>query len=89
VEQYRRERRIELVLEDHRFFDIRRWMIGADALDKPALGVDVYKDDATFEYNYGMVADDTRKWDDKMYFLPIPADEIQRSNENLSQNPGY
>jgi hypothetical protein len=88
-ERYRRERRIELALEDHRFFDIRRWKIGPDALDKPALGVDVYKDGASFDYIYAMVADNTRKWDDKMYFLPIPATEIQRSNNSLSQNSGY
>ena len=88
-ERYRRERRIELALEDHRFFDIRRWKIGPDALDKSALGVDVYKDGASFDYIYGMVADNTRKWDDKMYFLPIPATEIQRSNNSLTQNSGY
>jgi hypothetical protein len=88
-ERYRRERRIELALEDHRFFDIRRWKIGPESLDKPALGVDVYKAGASFDYIYGMVADNTRKWDDKMYFLPIPATEIQRSNNSLTQNSGY
>lgn len=89
LERYRRERRIELVLEDHRFFDIRRWEMGPEALGKPAMGVDVYKDGNTFEYHYNMVADNNRKWDDKLYFLPIPSAEIERSNNSLTQNPGY
>jgi hypothetical protein len=31
---------------------------------------------------------ENRRWDDKMYFLPIHRDEINR-NRNLVQNPGY
>ena len=29
-----------------------------------------------------------RKWDDKMYWLPIPKSEMDK-NPNLVQNPGY
>jgi hypothetical protein len=89
IERYRRERRVELVLEDHRFFDIRRWQIGPDALDIPAMGVNVYKNGAVIQYVYNKVADNTRNWDDKLYLLPIPAQEVQRSHEALTQNPGY
>ncbi len=44
-------------------------------------------------YNYTYVSVDnteneTRKWDDKMYFRPIARDEINR-NDKLVQNPGY
>jgi hypothetical protein len=31
---------------------------------------------------------ETRHWDDKMYFSPIPRDEINR-NALLKQNPGF
>ena len=31
---------------------------------------------------------ETRTWDDKMYFMPISRDEINRNNL-LIQNPGY
>ncbi|ARK12864.1 RagB/SusD family nutrient uptake outer membrane protein [Fibrella sp. ES10-3-2-2] len=89
VQRYRNERRVELVLEDHRFFDIRRWKIGPEAFNKPATGVDVYRNGTTTEYVYNYTADNSRKWDDKMYFLPIPYTEIQRSNGKLTQNPGY
>ena len=30
-DDYRNERRIEMVYEGQRFFDVRRWMIGSDA----------------------------------------------------------
>lgn len=30
-DRYRNERRIEMVYEDQRFFDVRRWMIGPQA----------------------------------------------------------
>ena len=89
LQRYRNERRVELVLEDHRFFDIRRWKIGPEAYNKPAMGVDVYRNGTATEYNYNYTADNLRKWDDKMYFLPIPYSEIQRSNSKLTQNPGY
>lgn len=89
LERYQRERRVELVLEDHRFFDIRRWKIGPDALDIPAMGVNVYRNGSTIQYVYDKVADDTRDWVDKMYLLPIPSQEIQRSHETLTQNPDY
>lgn len=90
LEDYRRERRIELVLEDHRFFDMRRWMMGSEMLDKPATGVDVLRNpDGSFAYNYSLVADQNRRWQNRMYFLPIPFNEIQRSNNRMTQNPGY
>ena len=31
LDRYRNERRIELAFEDHRFFDVRRWMIPEQA----------------------------------------------------------
>jgi starch-binding outer membrane protein, SusD/RagB family len=87
--RYRNERRVELVLEDLRFDDIRRWKIGPAALAKPAKGVDVYKNGAVIEYDYNYIADNLRAWNDKMYLLPIPYSEIQKSNSKLLQNPGY
>ena len=90
LEDYRNERRVEFALEEHRFFDIRRWQIGPDALNTPKMGVDVYKTQTgDFEYDYSLTADNNINWQDKMYFLPIPFDEIQRSGGALEQNPGY
>lgn len=48
-------------------------------------------DKAVYDYTYNPVENnetETRTWDDKMYFMPISRDEINR-NEQLTQNPGY
>ena len=51
-----------------------------------------YKYDPTvYDYTYTVVDNndnETRTWDDKMYFMPLSRDEINR-NELLVQNPGY
>ncbi|MBU2974698.1 RagB/SusD family nutrient uptake outer membrane protein [Zobellia sp. B3R18] len=51
-----------------------------------------YKYDPTvYDYSYNVVDNtdnETRTWDDKMYFMPISRDEINR-NDLLIQNPGY
>ena len=55
--------------------------------------VAVYKyDPNNYDYNYRVTPIDpgkeNRNWDDKIYFLPISRDEINRNNK-LVQNPGY
>ena len=48
-------------------------------------------DPTVYDYTYNVVdntENETRTWDDKMYFMPISRDEINR-NELLVQNPGY
>jgi len=55
--------------------------------------VTLYKYDPTsYDYQYKVVEMDpgkeNRAWLDKMYFLPIHRDEMNR-NKNLIQNPGY
>lgn len=87
--KYRNERRVEMAMEELRLDDIRRWKIGPAALGEPARGVRVLRNGTTMEYDYSLVVDAQRKWDDKMYLLPIPFAEIQKSNGKLVQNPGY
>lgn len=48
-------------------------------------------DPTVYDYTYTVVDNtqtETRVWADKMYFWPIPRDEMNR-NELLVQNPGY
>jgi len=90
--RYQNERRIELVFENHRFFDVRRWKIGPDAYH-PMHGVDVvYKlnpDHTTATIpTITPVQITTGTWDDKAYFLPIARSEMNK-NTKLVQNPGY
>jgi hypothetical protein len=48
-------------------------------------------DESRYTYTYTPTEDnslESRKWLDKMYFLPISRDEVQK-NSKLIQNPGY
>ena len=82
----RHERRIELVFEEHRFWDIRRWKIAGD----PEV-LNIYRVDLDASGNIkgtGKLLWETRVWTDHDYLMPIPQSEIDR-NKNLTQNPGY
>jgi hypothetical protein len=83
-ELVRRERRVEFVHEGQRPFDNRRWL-DAEREGGPKYGFDIYSDAPDF---YNVVAFESRYWDDKMYFWPIPQTEIDR-NKQLKQNPLY
>ena len=89
VERYRNERKIELAYEQHRYFDIRRWMIAPEVL-VTVQGVDIRYPFGSESPTYTVVDIDVqeRSWKDKSYFLPILLDELNR-NEQLIQNPGY
>lgn len=84
VETVRRERFVELAFEDHRFWDIRRWMIG----DKTTAiyGMKIVKDGTKFIYTPQKIVD--RVWDDKYYYYPISQGELNK-NKKLTQNPGW
>jgi hypothetical protein len=87
VDRYRNERRVELVFEQHRYFDIRRWMIAPQAMGRNANGIVIAQPlSGPVTYTRNKIQD--RAWNNKMYFLPIVLDEINR-NQNLIQNPLY
>jgi starch-binding outer membrane protein, SusD/RagB family len=89
--RYRNERRIELMYEEHRVFDVRRWVIGNEAYS-PAWKVDIlypWVNGATAEQPiYEPQVFEQRAWDNKAYFFPIYRDEMNK-NDLLIQNPGY
>ena len=87
VDKYRNERRVELVFEQHRYFDIRRWMIVPQAMGRNGNGI-VIADPLSGPITYTRNKVQDRAWNNKMYFLPIVLDEINR-NQNLVQNPLY
>jgi len=100
---YRHERRIEFAYEDQRFWDVRRWVIGAAAYHQTSR-VDVryvtteasvasYRkaDGSTYGAPIFSKADlggDERAWNNKCYFFPIMRSEMNK-NDKLIQNPGY
>jgi len=100
---YRHERRVEFAYEDQRFWDVRRWVIGAAAYHQTSR-VDVryettettvpsYRkaDGTTYGtpiYSKADLGGDARAWNNKCYFFPIMRNEMNK-NTLLVQNPGY
>lgn len=83
------ERRIELVFESHRFFDIRRWKIGSVVESRPIRGMDIIKNLTTNVTTYTPVSLLVKNpWLEKMNLLPIESAEIRR-NPELSQTKDW
>lgn len=72
----RHERRVELAMEGHRWFDLCRWGIAKQTMD-------AYKATETPEARAEM----SEFVQGKHELLPIPAEEVRMGN--LTQNPGY
>lgn len=85
LDKYMKERMVELAFEDHRFWDVRRWLKGNEYfatinvahLNKSANG--------NITLSREKIA---RGWDNKYYLFPIPFTERQKNNK-LDQNPGW
>jgi starch-binding outer membrane protein, SusD/RagB family len=81
-ERIRKERRVELSWEEHRFFDIRRWKIANEVMRRPATGIVIENG------QFVRVLLDTRAYSERMDLLPIPLAEVNNS-PLIYQNPGY
>ncbi len=84
TKRLRNERRVELAFEDHRFWDIRRWKIGE--VVQNIYGAEIKRVDGKDTYKPVKIQE--RKWEDKMYLYPFPAEETYK-NPNLTQNSGW
>jgi len=88
------ENRLEFAMEGHRFFDLVRWGIAADFLNKmyipkeAAAGKDLTG--RTYNKRSYMAG---KSFTDKNNYFPLPIDEILNSQKGgaatLKQNPGY
>jgi len=81
----RRERRVELAFETHRWFDVRRWKIVKEIM-KPVHGMNINGGNADEFFKRTVVAD--RFWRDAYVWFPIPQWEMDRG-KLVVQNPGW
>src|SRR5690606_15788965 len=82
------ERRIELVFEEHRFFDVRRWKIAEDVFSEDRMRMYIWKDPDSGKLSYDVRLLHEANFPPHMYHAPIPQSEIDK-NGLLEQNPGY
>jgi hypothetical protein len=85
-----KERMIEFLFENHRYFDVRRWGIYEEVENEPIMGMNL---DANKDGFYHRVIPNTSRTGSriinrKLAFLPIPLEEVRRL-PSLDQNPGW
>jgi len=79
------ERMIELSFEGQRFWDLRRWKLAADYMNRPIRGWDIGGRGLNF---YNVTTIYTPRFEFKDYFWPIREQE-RINNPNLVQNLGW
>lgn len=95
IELCRKERRVELAFERHRYYDTRTWMIAKETDGGPMYGMNsecpLGKDDATDVTPIGFwkrTIFETRVFKDNHYLYPFSQRELDR-NKMLTQNYGW
>jgi hypothetical protein len=81
-----RERLIELVFEGKRFWDLRRWKVAENYLQRSVNGWDIAQREAVNYYRVKPIY--TSSFSLKDYFWPISENSLI-VNPNLVQNPGW
>lgn len=105
VERYRNERRVELVYEEHRYHDARRWLIAPETLGRGIQAINVqatlrdgatphvpyHYDPAVYDYTYTVF--DNTEVETRTWVDKMYYRPISRDemqrNAQLVQNPGY
>ncbi|WP_217651658.1 RagB/SusD family nutrient uptake outer membrane protein [Mariniphaga anaerophila] len=86
-----RERMVEFLYENRRFYDVRRWGIYEESEREPIRGMNPDGADRESYYRRTIPATSsylTRVVDKKFVWVPIPRAELRRL-PSLDQNPGY
>lgn len=98
--EIRRERTIELYLEGFRVDDLKRWKTAETEMPMNVLGIKWKgtrwetrwvvngKSPYPVDANGFLIFEDSRKWAQKNYLLPIPTQQ-RTLNTNLDQNPDW
>ncbi|TLV00719.1 RagB/SusD family nutrient uptake outer membrane protein [Dyadobacter luticola] len=83
IKRIRAERRVELAMEENRYFDLRRWSLPTDDLSKTdrwVTAMDITRNaNGTFTYKRRNVrATERKNYTNKFLWVPIPLDEANR-----------
>ncbi len=86
----KRERQIEFLGENQRYYDLRRWKDAPEEESQMIVGCNttVPKEYREFFYEQVVVPSVQTTWSVKKYFWPINYDELKR-NKRLTQAPGW
>jgi len=86
----KKERQIELLGENQRYYDLRRWKDAPMEEGQQIYGYNtmISKDNAALFYSPVRVPLLESSFSKKMYFWPIDWDELRR-NKRLTQAPGW
>ena len=102
-QRIRHERRIELVFENHRWFDLRRWGTASEVLNATFTGIRIDRDGvptpaeggpqhvfdpAQLTFSTFQTGQFENVYPERYDLLPIPLSEVE-ANPNLGQNPDY
>jgi len=95
---YRRERAVELMFEDKRWWDLRRWMIADEVFQgnypikgmkvTPVVKVGTDQSQWTYSYEVVDVIPEQRVFEMRNYWYPFALNDVAALN-NLVQNPGW
>ncbi len=85
-----RERMLEFLHENRRYFDVRRWGIYEDTEKELMMGMDTEADGDAFYTRVPLNHSKARNRivDKKLVFMPITLDELRKA-PTLDQNPGW
>ncbi len=97
-EKIRRERKVELAFEGHRYWDVRRWRTAVTDLSREFSGLRYVMDYNSYkagETKYKLIVVEqidgsvnTPLFKEENYYLPITLERTS-NNPNLVENPGY
>lgn len=80
------ERRIELSFEDHRYYDLKRWMTAGEILNENIQGIQVSRNGTGWIYRKVNNVSE-RQFSDKFYIYPIPNSEVMNNPSIRTNNP--